>query len=364
MKKRGSIIIAMEKRGMEARNFLYMLGRYSHINEFEIIIAYEKTEKKMMKDIIEDYFSGVEIYLDPVKNVEYKSRVYNLAARYARTDSLIFLDTNVVLTEACLELLCEALEQEEDVLAVQPMIVRMHTTQVLSTGYFFTGKSVRHALEGRSMEEEIVNISDKRNALATTVLAVNRYVFEELNGFNEKIPFEQIGREFSMRITDMGYQNFYNHEAKFFYHSSENTKDEFQWRGDFLCEICHNTRSYGDRDYGVIQKKQMEGIDKKYGYMVLNFSDLIDWYEVFKRLDLRVKRGICYSQVSEFKNIIFQNVLSSDMAERSWNYIFLTNNFHQIYQNEEWFSRRRKQQDLVIDLAGNVIKLNELRKNY
>ena len=40
--------------------------------------------------------------------------------------------------------------------------------------------------------------------------------------------------------------------------------------------------------------------------------------------------------------------------------IYIVNNFVQIKDNPVWFATRKKTEDMIIDLSGNVIKVGEL----
>ena len=213
MRKKGSIIILLDSEGMEVKNFLYMLAGYKGIQNYELILAYQKDQREYINIISSQVLGKLKPVYYPMEEVGNTGRVYNAAAGLATADALIFMDMQMVLIQGCLDEMMKSLE-EDRVLAVQPMIIKFHSALVKSTGYVFSERSTGHALQNRQVKDEIVNKSFERSALITSLMAVNRLVFEELRGFNSNLPKEWLGRELTMRITMKGYKNMYNHRAR------------------------------------------------------------------------------------------------------------------------------------------------------
>lgn len=51
MRKKGSIIILLDSEGMEVKNFLYMLAGYKGIQNYELILAYQKDQREYINII-------------------------------------------------------------------------------------------------------------------------------------------------------------------------------------------------------------------------------------------------------------------------------------------------------------------------
>ena len=47
MRKKGSIIILLDSEGMEVKNFLYMLSGYKGIQNYELILVYQKDTERV-----------------------------------------------------------------------------------------------------------------------------------------------------------------------------------------------------------------------------------------------------------------------------------------------------------------------------
>ena len=61
VKKKGSIIIILDLEGMAIKNFLYMLSKYQGIENYELILSYQKNEKRYFKGIIGECLENQEI---------------------------------------------------------------------------------------------------------------------------------------------------------------------------------------------------------------------------------------------------------------------------------------------------------------
>ena len=51
MRKKGSIIILLDSEGMEVKNFLYMLSGYKGIQNYELILVYQKDQREYINII-------------------------------------------------------------------------------------------------------------------------------------------------------------------------------------------------------------------------------------------------------------------------------------------------------------------------
>ena len=363
VKKKGSIIIILDLEGMAIKNFLYMLSKYQGIENYELILSYQKNEKRYFKGIIGECLENQEILFYETEDISNRGKVYNFASELAHTDILIFLDTSIALREQCLDEMVYSLV-EEDVLAVQPMIIRFGSPFVQSTGYVFSESCTGHALKNRNMEETIVNQSFERSALVSSILAINRFAFEELKGFNDLLPCEYMGKEITMRITKRGYKNFYNHRARAYYMAKDKGESEYENKIDLKCKT---ERENIDKEFHEIEELFQKQIDKNQlskNYVVINFSGLVQTMEVMRKINVKVSRIINCFGYSRYHAIQFERVLPFYLTEESCDYIYFTDNFCQVKNNYVWFKRRQEYEDLIVDLSGNVLKASEVYEGF
>jgi len=363
VKKKGSILIILDLEGMAIKNFLYMLSEYQGIEKYELILSYQKNEKSYFKDIIGQCLGNQEILFYETEDISNRGKVYNFASELAHTDILIFLDTSIALREHCLDEMVYSLI-EEDVLAVQPMIIRFGSPFVQSTGYVFSESCTGHALKNRNMEETIVNQSFERSALVSSILAINRFAFEELKGFNEMLPCEYMGKEITMRITKRGYKNFYNHRARAYYMAKDRGGNEYENGVD----VKYKTQEESiDKEFHEIEELFQRQIDKNQlskNYVVINFSGIVQAIEVMRKINVKVSRIINCFGYSQYHAIQFEKVLPFYLTEERCDYIYFTDNFCQIKNNYVWFKRRQQYEDLIVDLSGNVLKASEICQSF
>lgn len=104
-----------------------------------------------------------------------------------------------------------------------------------------------------------------------------------------------------------------------------------------------------------IKKNELE---KK--YIVINFSGIMQIQEFLNGTEIRIQKVIHYTVSESEAKIRFEKILPFYLMEEKCGYIYIVNNFVQIKDNPVWFATRKKTEDMIIDLSGNVIKVGEL----
>ena len=99
MRKKGSIIILLDSEGMEVKNFLYMLSGYKGIQNYELILAYQKDQREYINIISSQVLGKLKPVYYPMEEVGNTGRVYNAAAGLATADALIFMDMQMPVME-------------------------------------------------------------------------------------------------------------------------------------------------------------------------------------------------------------------------------------------------------------------------
>ena len=250
--------------------------------------------------------------------------------------------------------------EEGEILAVQPLIIKFHSPLVQSTGYVFSEKCSGHALQNRLAEDEIVNQSFERSALVTTIMAMNRYAFEELGGFRTDLPYGWMGRELTMRITKNGYVNYYNHKAKAYDMSKSTLEREYETGFDLIHDMIQKEHKYGLYEMEELIRRQMDQTHFAKLYVVMNFSGMIKIKQFLQKVNLKIAEIMNYSWYAGKEKIEFEKILPFHLLEEGREYIYFTNNFSQIKDNPMWFQGRKDHDDLIVDLSGNVMKISEM----
>ncbi len=352
MRKRASLIICLNRVDMEVKNFLYMLSGYEKLEDYQIIFAFDWEDEKYFRGLIKQYFSDQDMCCCKTRNIQHKAKVYNNVSEKAHSDVFIFMDTNIILSSGCLEELVKTLE-EQDALAVQPLMIRYDIGTVYSTGFMYTCHMRGHALQNRGLREDIVCLSAPRTALTSSMLAINRLAYEELRGFSEDIPNEYIGQELTERITDLGYQNYYNHRARVYYVENYMEKVCLSW-----------IERFGEYKSERILEEQLKNVCKNNRYAVLNFSQAFYTNEWLYQLGFRIIMNRNYNHFCMHEKIMFETVLPWNMVEQENDYLYIVNNFQQIKNNKMWFLKRRNHKDLIVDLSGNVIFCSDFLEEF
>ena len=105
---KASIIIALDSNVNFTRNFLYFLSKYKTIEDYEIIITSDGNNDINYEKLVYEFLKNKCIYIKNKFKQGYGA-VNNIAARHASTDILIFMNSDVILDDNCLESLIEPL---------------------------------------------------------------------------------------------------------------------------------------------------------------------------------------------------------------------------------------------------------------
>lgn len=352
---KASIIISLDSGEVFTRNFLYLLSKYDSISEYEIILTSDGNNEIDYKNIIYDYFCDRCTYIKNNLKHGY-SMVNNIASQYATTNILIFMNADVILAKECLEFLTAPLSDNE-IDAVQPLLIYPQNMSVQSTGHVFCQYYNTHLLENRSITDDIVNQPGYRKAFTTALCAIRKDAFKKYRGFNEKYFNAWEGMELGLKITSNGGKCYYNPQAKA-YHIRGGGRgqykiDETPQTAYFWTQWGHNI----SENLSEILNKQLKNLEKYNNntYFLINFSCIQDFDYITSKLSITISDSIKYTELAGYVNIEFFKTLPYFWLSFEENIIYLANNFTVVKNNKLWFDMRKNHNDLIIDLSGNCL---------
>lgn len=74
-------------------------------------------------------------------------------------------------------------------------------------------------------------------------------------------------------------------------------------------------------------------------------------------MNINVIEFLNYTEYAGNKSIEFFKTLPYSLLNLDCNIVYLANNYSYIIKNSLWYSLREKYNDIIIDLAGNCLKL-------
>lgn len=97
-------------------------------------------------------------------------------------------------------------------------------------------------------------------------------------------------------------------------------------------------------------------------YIVYNLSSSTDWTRILEELRINYAQVIVLEERFDEK-INLYNCISFTSLHYPGPYLFLCDSFSQIASNDNWIRSRNNPTDLVLDLNGNLLRLNTLIQN-
>lgn len=348
-----SIITALDSDENFTRNFLYFLSKYDSIKDYEIILITDGNNEINYDNIVHDFFGNNCIYIYNERKQGY-GIVNNIAAKYATTDILIFMNADIILEEKCLESLIAPFS-DNTIDAVQPLLIYPQSMSIQSTGHVFCQYYNTHLLENRLLTDDIVNQPGYRKAFTTALCAVKKKVFNMYGGFNEKYFNAWEGMELGLKITSNGGKCYYNPSAKA-YHIRGGGRG--QYKIDETPQTAYFWSQWGQNiteNLSEILNMQIKDLNQDNKYFLLNFSCIRDFNFISSKLSINMIDSINYTELAGYSTIEFFKTLPYFWLSFENDILYLTNNFTVIKNNKLWFDMRKNHNDLIIDLSGNCL---------
>lgn len=352
---KASIIIALDSNVNFTRNFLYFLSKYKTIEDYEIIITSDGNNDINYEKLVYEFLKNKCIYIKNKCKQGY-GVVNNIAARHTSTDILIFMNSDVILDDNCLEALIEPLSID-NIEAVQPLLIYPQNMTTQSTGHSFCQYYNTHLFENRPIRDSIVQQPDYRKAFTTALCSIKKKTFNLHGGFNEKYFNAWEGMELGLKITLNGGKCYYNPLAKAFhirgggrsqYKIDEKNQSAFFWShwGNLITENLSDILNK--------QLKELICVNSS-DYILINFSCIRDFEYIQNKLLINISDAVQYTELAGYSSIEFFKTLPYFWLSVKNNLIYLANNFSVITNNRLWFEMRKNNKDLIIDLSGNCL---------
>lgn len=357
---KASIIISTNSNRTLFENFLFYLSAYPTINEYEIIVINDCGEYITSNDQYK------KLGLDHICKIDISEKkgygaANNLAAQYAKSDFLIFMNDDIILKHNCLEHMLSVLKKD-DISAVQPKLIYPQSNLVQSTGHIFTKFTNAHALENAHTNSTIVNISHERQALTTALCITEKESFLKFGKFSTEYYNAWEGMEYTLKLTMNGKKCWYDHEAEA-YHIRGGARNQYELNEEAQSAVFWSKWSENiQEDIHNIISAQLTSADSS-KYLILNFSKLPDPEPILKAGGIKVTDMISYTYISGARSLDFFRCLPNSLCRSEVNIIYFTNNYTQVKNNLLWFEYRKNKSDLIIDLSGNVVHTQSLIEN-
>lgn len=352
---KASIIISISDVNVLTYNFFHTLKNYENIKNYEIIVVCDFEYSSIDADNFFQKFDFKNLKYFVLDKKQGYGKANNFGVKQSSYDILLFMNDDIILTPCCLEILIDDIKQQKAD-AVQPKLLFPQTHKIQSTGHTFTRYNNAHLFANASTDNPFVNQSNLRAALTTALCATRKDIFVALGGFDEYYYNAWEGMEYFLKLTHMGYKCLYESSAiayhirggsRGLYKINENPQSAYfwsKWKDIIPEDLVH---------YHLIQ---LDNKDLGKNYIVLNFSSLPTTKNLLEQERFNIVDEVYYVHYSGLSSIDFFKTLPIGMMNSSFDFIYFCDNYSQIINNKLWFQQRNRNNDLILDLSGNVIK--------
>ena len=348
-----SYIIAMNNTYALMSNFFGFLLPSVKPDD-EIIIACDGCDSTATMDYLNSLAQiDLRIRLIKLKEKLGFAKVNNLAVNVATSETLVFINTDVFPNNDCINKMICALNSDEKIAAVQPLLLYPQSGLVQSTGHVFSEFKSGHLFSMRKSTGKIIKQSASRQALTMALCAVKKKVFWQLGGFNETYFNSHEGMELTLKMSLHGYICMYCAEA-IAYHCSGVARQKTAFDISRHSHIINDLEKYLSQQINF----NMDFVE----YIVYNLSSSTAWRRILEELRINYEQVIVLEERFDEK-INLYDCISFTSLHYPGPYLFLCDSFSQIASNDNWIRNRNNPTDLVLDLNGNLLRLNTLIQN-
>lgn len=330
------------------------------MDEYQIIFIVDGFVNENINKLLtglSNRFSSVSSYF--LKESQGYSYANNIGRKYAKTDLLFFMNTDIFLDKHCLERMIKALFSNH-VQAVQPLLIYPQTDKVQSTGHIFGDGFNYHALKGQMLNHKLVKTSMIRQALSLALCLIPARIFDEIGGFDEYYYNGFEGLDLTLKITQKGYRCWYEASAQAYHIQGGSRKvlhlNESQQAAHFWAKWGKEIKT----DIIELLAMQLPQKSAELCYSIFDFTNNRSWPDILSNLPLRYENIIYKVIFANENNIDLFQALSYQAYTYPGPLIFLTTSFEVLRKNTLWIKNRNNMKDLYFDLAGNAGKLIEL----
>lgn len=359
-----SIIITFYSGMNILKSNLQLLKKVTtHINT-EILVVNDNPHCSISnRDLVEQSEQTVRIITMP-QNMGYAAAC-NYGAREAVGDLLLFLDSDIFVTDRLIDKMLFALKNNLNCGAVSATILDLQHGNVVHWGLGISnGSEVIKPYRDGKLPSSVSSGNYEFKMLTSGCILIPRKIYYEINGFDESLYNGYCDLDLTYKIYKHGYICLTCSDAIVYHrgkvagitrmYSEEDTRALFiqKWKGDLPFD-----------GYTLLTKlyNNCVGFIPSSSYMIANFSRSLFAKEYHKALKDSLHTEI--SNYYEFRDksnppIILEDYLSWSICGKKESIIYFADNISHIKNNYHWFLHRRHSKDLIADRNGNLITIN------
>lgn len=300
------------------------------------------------------------------QNLFYPEAIYR-GTQMASGEYLIFADPDIFYCENWLEQMIACYQAHSRVGCVGAKLINPNDNRIIDFGIGYHNYHTIHIFRGLPYDHKLCTADVNVQSICSALLLIDHTLFEELNGFDNEMPYAYCDNDLCLRIREKGYEVWGAARALAYHKGSTDSQNSKYYAFNYLREDCtaafyykNINRYYNDYEKFFLQSlKHFDIISVKKGYIFVNLSTAYDWKGYMQIVQAA---GITVLDISEgivaernISKIDFFNVIDMYLIASKTPLIYFVDSFTSCYKNSLWFSLRDVHDDIVIDRNANCI---------
>ena len=353
-----SVIVTIDNHYELTRYFFEKLLQTTDFSKGELIIVTDGCNDKNTMNYLNDLHASKRfirlIVLDKKQGV---SKANNIGVNIASNEDLVFINTDVLLTDNSIQRLVNYINSDSQIGVAQGRLVYPQNNTIQSTGHTFEHCYNAHVYKGKRFDDPLVEKIAERQALTSAFYAMKKEVFLRFGGFDEIYFNAYEGMELSLKIHKSGLKCMYYPHAVA-YHITGGSRNSISFNNEYAGRLFWSKwGNYIEKDLMIYLNQQLtkEIISKT--YFLIKCSSFDFWNDVLSELKIKVSGEI--SIRNRFaKTINLYNELSFEFQNFKEPLLFICNDISDLKNNYNWCEVRDNNDDVIFDTHGNIEKLS------
>ena len=354
--KKASIIVTVDSEYPLISNFFQLLFQTHNMSEYELIVVDDHCPHHETVEYLRRLSQEKKIdQLIVLEDKQGFGRANNAGIMACTTGYLVLINTDILLCGHEIDLLLERMSSL-GCQAIQPLLLYPQNGRIQSCGHIFGHLFNRHALEYRTPECVAGQHAIERQALTPAFCIIEKSAVVEAGCFDGFYynSFEGLDLTLSLHLKGGRCVVAPDIQAYHIRMASRNATffNEEQQNPYFWSKYALQAKD----DYIDCVKTQLSPEQASRDYLACCLTHLNLLSEV-REAGLRVSEVINLQQAG---NIELFGTLPYSFLHTVYPLLFLCEHINQLSSNRLWIDLRAREEDLVIDSAGNVIPLRKL----
>jgi glycosyltransferase involved in cell wall biosynthesis len=299
---------------------------------------------------------------------------YRLGIEKARSDTIVLLDNDAMVTRGWLEPLLDLLARHEKAAAVSAKMVNLSTGRIIDYGIAFTPYNAPHPFFDRPADFVLATKDRHVQAACSAAMAVRRSPFQAVGGFSRTGTAHYNDIELCLKLNASGYQVWVSGQSLVYHKSSypgakvapyKAPALKADQKGRFMADYGHLIR-YDMEPYYEESFNYFKGLRRvrEDGFILVDMSSVVDRPDYHAIIKKFLNISDIYSIPSfsrDDPHIDLLGRLPVDLARNSAPLVYFVDRFVALSSNTYWFLTRGHSEDLIVDRNGNVLTVSDLQ---